>query len=481
MARTIIVVGGGFCGVALAANLLRRTWPTPTRVVLIERDRLLGRGAAYAPRDFPYLLNVPAARMSADTSRPLEFLQFARRRIPDARGEDFLPRALYGDYLAEMLDAAERTAAPDVRLERVRAHVCDLEHDGRHGARPRVFLEDGRTMRADEVVLALGNPPPASIAALAPVADSDRYYANPWRATLPPNERESVLLVGTGLTMADVVLKATGQGAGPTVHALSRHGLLPLPQVVQQSDPCADDARVCPAQIGTARSGLRAFRRLAADVQAGGGHWQQVITLARTKLPALWQKFSDVERRRFLRHARAYWDIHRHRLPPQVHERLRALRAEGRLHVHAGTILQTSPSASGIEVIWRRRGETQPQRLTVDRIVNCTGPDYDPQRSREPLMQSLLRRGLACTDALNLGLQTGPNGMLIDAEGQPDARLFYVGPLLRADRWEVTSVAELRVHVEQLSAHLAALPEISLQKRQRNPECNRFKTTHPLP
>ena len=54
----------------------------------------MGRGTAYAARDFPYLLNVPAARLSADSADALQFLRFAQRRLPDADGEDFLPRAV---------------------------------------------------------------------------------------------------------------------------------------------------------------------------------------------------------------------------------------------------------------------------------------------------------------------------------------------------------------------------------------------------
>lgn len=100
--RTIAIVGGGFCGTVVAANLLRRPPPGPTRLVLIERGGAVGRGVAYADRGFPYLLNVPASRMSASSDAPNEFLEFVQRRIPGASGEDFMPRALYGEYLQEL-------------------------------------------------------------------------------------------------------------------------------------------------------------------------------------------------------------------------------------------------------------------------------------------------------------------------------------------------------------------------------------------
>jgi uncharacterized NAD(P)/FAD-binding protein YdhS len=93
MRKALVIVGGGFCGTVLAANLLRRPPSDATDIVLIERGSTMGRGVAYAAREFPYLLNVPAARLSADSQDPLQFLRFAQRHAPDADGEDFLPRA----------------------------------------------------------------------------------------------------------------------------------------------------------------------------------------------------------------------------------------------------------------------------------------------------------------------------------------------------------------------------------------------------
>jgi len=104
--RTIVIVGGGYCGTALATMLLRRPPAIPTRLVLIERGTHVGRGVAFAARDFPYLLNVPAGRMSANPADPLEFLRFMQRREPGTDAESFLPRAWYGDYLEESLQAA---------------------------------------------------------------------------------------------------------------------------------------------------------------------------------------------------------------------------------------------------------------------------------------------------------------------------------------------------------------------------------------
>ena len=155
MPNTIVIVGAGFCGTVLAANLLRRPPSGASDIVLVERGPAMGRGIAYAAREFPYLLNVPAARLSADSRDPLQFLRFAQRRAPGAAGEDFLPRALYGDYLEDLLSQAERSAPAHVRLVRIFDEVRRITPGS--GDKPLAAHLSGRPpIMADLVILALG-------------------------------------------------------------------------------------------------------------------------------------------------------------------------------------------------------------------------------------------------------------------------------------------------------------------------------------
>jgi uncharacterized NAD(P)/FAD-binding protein YdhS len=171
--------------------------------------------------------------------------------------------------------------------------------------------------------------------------------------------------------------------------------------------------------------------------------------------PTLWQRLPESERRRFLRHVRVYWDVHRHRLPESTVDQVDRLRQSGWLQVHAGRIEQIDPGADALAVRWRARHGGESRSLEVDRVVNCTGPDYAPQRSDDPLVRGLVSDGLAVADPLGLGLRTGPNGALVDADGWPGPHLYYLGPMLRADHWETTAALELRGHAERLAAHLA--------------------------
>ncbi len=63
---------------------------------------------------------------------------------------------------------------------------------------------------------------------------------------------------------------------------------------------------------------VRTVRELADDMHHRGGDWREAITFVRNLTPALWQRLPTRERKRFLRHVRPYWDVHRHRLPQQT-------------------------------------------------------------------------------------------------------------------------------------------------------------------
>jgi uncharacterized NAD(P)/FAD-binding protein YdhS len=454
--RTIVIVGGGFSGTVLAANLLRRPPAGPTRLVLIERAGEVGRGAAYAERGFPYLLNVPASRMSAGSSAPKEFLEFAQRRMPNVTGEDFLPRALYGEYLVEVLLAAELSAPRNIRLDIVRGAVTNIRRIERH-LPLQVELDDGRRFTADDVVLAPGNPKPASLAAAKDVLQHPAYTADPWASDLKLSSDQTILLIGTGLTAADVINVASADPKRvPTLHALSRHGLVPPRQTAFRPDAFKGDGNALLLAASTSLRGLtRSVRLLANEAEKMGGDWREAITFVRNMAPTIWQRLPERDRIRFLRHVRAYWDIYRHRLPPQLIQKIDSLRSSRHLTIHAGYIKEFIPRDGRIEVIWRPRGTHRLRTQQFDRIINCTGPDYAIARSTEPLWRNLVQCGLCVADSLGLGLRTGPNGAVIDADGWPGPHLFYVGPMLRADLWEATAAHELRGHAEKLAALLA--------------------------
>jgi len=453
--RTVVIVGAGFSGTAVAINLLRLSHAQPLRVVLLDRMRI-GRGTAYAGNQSRYLLNVPAGRMSATSADPHEFLAFAQRTLPHANEEDFLPRDLFGRYLESSLLSAARSLPPHVRLGRMNAEVIAIERLPRASSL-ELFMNDGERIVADSVVLALGNPPPTPLPGCEALREG-QYVANPWQAPDVMRRGETVLVVGTGLTMADVTLAGADAAKGrATFHAISRHGLVPAAQsaLTHVEDERNNIALLRAASVSV-RQLVRAARALSENVALRGADWHEAIRIIRSIAPTLWQRLSAAERRRFLRHVRPYWEVHRHRLPQSSWAALHALRRRGTLHVHAGRILALASDGARVRVTWRPRGSGSSAILRVDRVINCTGPDNDVRRSRERLLRMLLAQGIAVADPLGLGLVTGAFGAVVDASGRTARNLHYIGPLLRPSHWETTAVQELRVHAEQLASHLAS-------------------------
>ena len=223
----VAIVGAGASGTLLAAHLLRSGG---ARVALIERGERFGRGVAYGTGFPGHLLNVPAASMSGLPDDPDHFLRFARR-FSDAATEPttFVPRLVYGAYLEALLAESERSAGPDACLVRRQGEVVDIA-TGADGDPCLLTFADGTRMRADRVVLALGNLPPRDPALAAGTWPEDpaRYIRDPWRAgALEGRAHGPALLIGTGLTMVDIALQLQAHEPGARIVALSRGGLLP--------------------------------------------------------------------------------------------------------------------------------------------------------------------------------------------------------------------------------------------------------------
>lgn len=450
---TLAVIGAGFSGTMVAAQLLRRHYSTACRVVLINRSGPMARGVAYGTSSSRHVLNVPAGRMSAFPDDEEHFLRFVRTQIPEADGGTFAPRRLYGDYLAHTLSEAA-AAAGSALLERIADEVVDIEPVGHKG---RLHLKSGRAVLADRIVLALGNYPPADI----PIPDrrffaTPRYIRDPWApgALQEVPGDQPVLVIGTGLTMLDVALELS-EGRTAPLTILSRRGLIPLPHRGHGSPPSY--AHLPPGLVAcepTAVDYLRAVRQHVRILETAGVDWREVVASLRPLTTRLWQALETRERARFLRHLRPYWEVHRHRVAPELARAFEALRARGAVEIRAGRVLDLQDVNGEAQVTLRARGSPKTERLSFAAVVNCTGPDGDIRALDDPLIRQLLGRGLARTDALGLGLEVKPNLSLVEAGGQGSALLSLVGPLLKGALWEATAVPELRVHAARVAARL---------------------------
>ena len=214
----IAIVGGGATGALAALHLTRALGPT-TEIVVVEPAEEVGRGLAYATDDPWHLLNVRVANMSAFPDQPDDLSEWLRngravRTVADATPFCFIPRGIYGAYLADLV--REIRAGGGLR------HVRDRCVDLAEGVDKVVLtLELGETLVTEFAVLATGHDAKRGLSSIPAI--------KPWsQTTLSKIDSDcSVLIIGTGLTMVDLVLSLERQDHAGKISALSPRGLLP--------------------------------------------------------------------------------------------------------------------------------------------------------------------------------------------------------------------------------------------------------------
>jgi uncharacterized NAD(P)/FAD-binding protein YdhS len=452
----VAIVGAGFSGSMVAVHLAQ-ILRSARQIGLIEKRRRIGPGIAYGTDNPLHLLNVPVGKMGAYPDKPRHFFEWLKERpdlisrfhLDPLTERSFVPRGLYGLYL-ELL--VQRCALQSGRVHRFEQEAVDLAKapDGSF----RVLLADNTSIFAGKVVLALGNFPPGD-----PVVSDQRfhrsknYLSDPWSSSTLQrlSEPGDILILGSGLTALDLILSLSETKHSGTIYVLSRHGHFPQrhavvePYIFQQSDP---------RKIREVRLLLRAVRNevsLAAGMKIG---WRSVIDALRPHSQAIWQQLDLGERRRFYRHLRPYWECHRHRAAPEALDVKEAMEKAGRLRCYQGRVESIVEDQNILFVKFRNRSCALGE-LAVSLVVNCTGPECNYHKLRDPLMLQLFFRGLARPDPLFLGFDVNERGELLDATGRVVPNLHTLGSPQKGRLLETTAVPELRQQAFELATRLA--------------------------
>lgn len=414
----VAIIGGGFSGTILAAQLARRGIAS----VLIDGSGRMGRGVAYSTTEPAHLLNVRAEGMSAWSGEPDDFARRFESEGGDKRG--FAERRQFARYLADIL--AEAAGCEPIEASAVKAAPGDGGW--------RVELATGAMIEADAIALAVGNQEPEPLSAFT--GAGRRFIRNPWGAEAREAVEElaatggSALMVGTGLTMIDLVLSLDSAGHRGRIVALSRRGLIPRSHA--DFDPAPVERDEVPH--GSLSALFRWLRRRGAEVG-----WRAAVDSLRPHSQALWRSLDGEQQRRFLRHARPWWDVHRHRIAPAVARKIHELVAADRLEIVAGRIISGRETEDALDVDFRRRGSGTLQSATFAYAFNCTGPLHSVARTKDPLLRSLFDAGHIRPDHLGIGLDVDEGSRSAGAE-----RLWAIGPLTKGRYWEIIAVPDIR-------------------------------------
>ncbi|SCB58199.1 Uncharacterized NAD(P)/FAD-binding protein YdhS [Rhizobium aethiopicum] len=453
MIYDVIVVGSGFSAISVTCNLIEQL-PASAMVAVVGDDPGFGRGTAYRTELYLHRLNVPAGRMSLKPHRPDDFVDWLKNRGRRLQSGDFASRSDYGLYVRDTLAQLLRRRDGRCRVDFIRAKAAGCVE--RYNSTLAFHLGNGDEIAGRNVVLCLGvgnaNLPvdPTGV----PLPMRSRIVENPWRLSWLRRvaSSDTVCILGSGLTMIDQVLALRAHGHRGRIDVLSRRGLAPLGHARKPPSPLPIDVASLPGTISGILKSLREKSRLVDD-------WRGVMDGLRPVTQALWQRLSDMERARFLRHALPWWNIHRHRVAPDVFDRFAKLVSEGTVRFHAGFLKSLGAEKGRLLAGYRVRATHDFAGIRTDWLVNCTGMER-AGISHSPLLKEMSRFQLIAADPLGLGIQVDANSEVVAPSGISPARLFAVGALTAGQFWEITAVPDIRVQakavVEEIIAQGAA-------------------------
>ena len=440
----VALVGFGFSGLATLINLGRI--PAQRDIAVIAPD-VSGHGLAYGTRERSHLLNVVAKRMGAWAHDPEDFFNWVQTPsgtaacrelsiVPPGR-DDFAPRALYARYLTELRGlAVHQIEALGGRIVWIREPAVSIAPAAESGW----SIATGQLeLRADCCLLAVGNDIRHALGELR----HPFLHKGPWELESidPAHGDGPVVLIGSGLTAIDAVLRLRNVGYSGEVLALSRHGLLP-----RAHDHSLRSIHFEPEELADIRS-LPEVLRFVSGRHAAGLDWREIVDGLRPHTTTLWQRLSPADRRTAISNWSSIWSVHRHRMPPEVGARMADELASGSLRVLSARDIVPQVEGGRLSLVLGS-SEGSGQRIRPPAVIDCTGPQLDPRASEQPLLRQLVRSGVCVRHDTGLGFAA-------DRTHQVAPGLYAIGSLLTGELWETIAVPELRRQAATIAEAIA--------------------------
>jgi len=390
----LAIIGCGASAVLLLAAIARNPEVQGFKVDIYERTGNFGRGIAYSTPHKIHLLNVRAHGMSAYAEDDGHFASWAGKMGYGA--DDFVPRMVYGAYLDEILEDAKAK----LTLNFLKSDV----ESARKISKESYELSIGPRKREYPcVVQATGNVTPIQPKVEGEV---DSYINDPWSADYTAlSNKDHIVLIGSGLSAVDTILALYAKNFQGRISVISRHGLFPAKHAVPVPvEPflLQEDEKPSP---------YTAFHRLRSEIRKRDrtdAEWQGVINAMRAHTNKIWEGWTRREREKFMKRLFTFWNIHRHRMAPQIAEVIYALIKAGRIEVIKSSVKKI---AAGPVV------HTENGQFPCDTVINCMG-----YRTRE--------------------------------EGRNFDVFEKIGPARFGEEFETTAIPEIRVQARDVAARI---------------------------
>jgi uncharacterized NAD(P)/FAD-binding protein YdhS len=420
MKKTIVIIGGGFCGTLTAYHLLENINKS-TQIILVNQNDSIYKGIAYSPYSEKFLLNVIVSKMSAFQNKPNDFLDFVRRKneykdIPqELVANAFVSRKLYGEYLSEI--GITLCLKNKINLTHVKKTAVNVVRENEHYT---VVLHDNEKISADFVVLATGNALPKNPKFYEKkLTENDGYFQNPWSelSIKPTQSNLPIVILGNGLTMVDTIVGLQSEKNMNPIISISpngynilshRHTGLTYTKLIEEIKTPISLHDL----FHLTMKHIKQLRKIGASAEP-------VIDSIRQITPALWLQFSDKDKLLFYSRLRHLWGVARHRIPLQIADRINRMRIEQQLIVKSGHSISIGKKDDHLEVSYYDKKSKRNVKLECSRIINCTGPDTSFSENNM-LLKKMQSDGTIKSDFLNLGLKADP--LTMESVAVPELR-----------------------------------------------------------
>jgi uncharacterized NAD(P)/FAD-binding protein YdhS len=264
---------------------------------------------------------------------------------------------------------------------------------------------------------------------------------------------DSVLIVGTGLTGADLVASLDARRHRGGIVMISRRGLRSRGHAPQAFPPEGDFVSN-PARTATRL--VADIRRAVQVAESNGRSWHPVFDTLRTYGGDIWRALDPEARRRVVRHLRPFWDVHRFRAAPQIDAVLDRKLADGSLEILKARLGEVAREGGPFRVELRNvRNGTTEARL-FDRVIVATGPAHGDVLRAQPFLRCLAAEGIVGLDHTGLGIQTSRAARAVDSGGHAVASLFIAGPLARGTFGELMGLPQVSHYALFVAEEIAA-------------------------
>ncbi|HMT07967.1 MAG TPA: FAD/NAD(P)-binding protein [Pyrinomonadaceae bacterium] len=445
--KRITIIGGGASGTLTATNLLKLAGETPLHVDLVEKRSRIGRGVAFGTTRDAHLLNVPCGRMGAFPDDVGGFHAWLVANGHEFDDHAFVPRRLFGAYLRDTFESA--AASTNVSIELHDDEAVDLSVDNKAA---QVMLRSGEILQTDKVVLAFGNfAPPDPSVVNKDFVTSPRYFKDPWNdelySSLKPDDE--VFVIGTGLSMVDVAIQLNASGHRGKISAISTKGLLPAVHELGHTYPVFNDELDGATRITDV---FKTVRKHAAKAEQDS-NWRAVIDSLRPATQKLWLDLPLAEKRYFKQHLSRYWNIARHRVPPEANAILQQMQADGRLEILAGRLNDIRHDGR-FSITYSNNGIESTAKADV--LVNCIGSETNFSRIDSEFVRNLVARRHIRNNELDMGIMATPDGRVFSKNDEYSETVWTLGTALKGTLWETTAIPEIRTQARALALRLLA-------------------------